>query len=145
MYKLFAKSKNNQSAEYTRTLLKSKMKLTQMKVGISALKTLKNSQLLIELEKKSKFEVDCKKINEVCGEELESYIPTLKNLRIIVFNVTEDITSENAAQAIVLKNSELNLNENEIKPKFVFEDRKKYKNLVIVMNSEICNAWWKEN
>jgi len=30
MYKLFVKSKNNQSAEYTRTLLTSKMNLTQM-------------------------------------------------------------------------------------------------------------------
>ena len=44
---------------------------------------------------------------------------------------------ENAAQAIVLQNSELNLNENEIKTKFVFEDRKKHKNLVTEVNSEI--------
>jgi hypothetical protein len=67
------------------------------------------------------------------------YIPTLKNPRIIVFNVPEYITFENVAQAIVLQNSELNLNENEIKPKFMFEDRKKHKNLVIEVNSEICN------
>jgi hypothetical protein len=40
MYTLFVKSKNNQSAEYTRTLLKSKVNPTQMKVGIIALKTL---------------------------------------------------------------------------------------------------------
>ena len=58
--------------------------------------------------------------------------------RIIVFNVPEDITTENVAQAIVLQNSELNLNENEVKPKFVFEDRKGHKNLVI----EAC---WTEN
>ena len=66
----------------------------------------------------------CKKINELCGEELESYMPTLKNPRLIVFNVPEDITSEKAAQAIVVQNSELNLKENEIKPKFMFKDRK---------------------
>jgi hypothetical protein len=135
IYKLFVKSKNNQSAEYTRTLRKSKVNPTQMKVGISALKTLKNGQLLIESEKKSELEEVCKKINEVCGEELESYMPTLKNPRIIVFIVPEDITSENAAQAIVLQNSELNL-KNEIKPKFMFEDKKKRKNLVIEVNSE---------
>jgi hypothetical protein len=87
MYKLVVKSKNNQNAEYTRTLLKSKVNPTQMKVGISALKTLKNGQLLIESEKKSDLEEVCKKINKVCGEELESYMPTLKNPRIIVFNV----------------------------------------------------------
>ena len=44
MYKLFVKSKNNQSTEYTRALLKSKLNPTQMKVGISAFKTLKNGQ-----------------------------------------------------------------------------------------------------
>jgi hypothetical protein len=44
-------------------------------------------------------------------------MPTLKNPRIIVFNVPEDITSDNAAQAIVSQNSELNFNEDEIKPK----------------------------
>jgi hypothetical protein len=52
-------------------------------------------------------------------------MPTLKNPRIIVFNVPEDITSENAVQSLVLQNSELNFKENAIKPKFVFEDRKK--------------------
>ena len=112
MYKLFVKSKITQSAKYTSTLLKSKVNPTQTRVRISALKTLKNSQLLIESEKKSELEEVCKKINEICGEELESYMPTLKNPRIIVFNVPEDIISENAAETIVLRNSEFNLNEN---------------------------------
>ena len=70
------------------------------------------------------------------GKNLESYMPTLKNPRVIVFNVPEDITPENAVQAIVLQNSGLDLNEQEIKPKFVFEDRKKHTNLVIEVNSE---------
>jgi len=86
MYKWFVKSKNNQSAEYTRTLLKSEVNPTEMKVGIDALKTLKNGQLLIEIEKKSELEEVRKKTNEVCREELEGYMPTLKNLRIIMFN-----------------------------------------------------------
>jgi len=64
------------------------------------------------------------------------YTPPLKSSRLIVFNVPEDITSENAAQAIVSQNPEMSLKENEIKPKFVFEERKKPKNLVIEVNSE---------
>ena len=116
MYKLFVKAKNNQSAEYIRTLLKSKVNPTQMKVRIRAHKTLKNGQLLIESDKKSELEDVCKKRKELCGEVLESYLPTIKNPRIIVFNVPEDITAENAAKDTVLQNSELNLNESEIKP-----------------------------
>jgi len=83
-----------------------------MKVGISAFKTLKNGQLLIETERKNDLEIFSEKINEVCTEELESYTSSLKSPRLIVFNVTEDITSENAAQVIVSQNPELNLKEN---------------------------------
>jgi 2,3-bisphosphoglycerate-independent phosphoglycerate mutase len=89
MHKLFVKSKHHQSAEYNKTLLKP---MTQLKVAISAPKTLKNSQIIIESDRKSKLEEVCKKINEACGEELESYMPTLKNPRIIVLNIPEDIT-----------------------------------------------------
>ena len=135
-YKLLVKSKNNQSVEYTRTLIKSKVDTTQLKVGISALKTLKNGQILIQSDSKSDLEEVNKRISETCGEELEGYIPTLKNPRLIVFNVPEDIIFENMAQAIVLQNSDLGLNESDIKPKFVFEDRRKHKNLVIEVNSE---------
>ena len=53
-----------------------------------------------------------------------------------MFNVPEDITPEYEVQAIVLQNCGLNLNEIEITPKFVFEDRKKHKNLIIEVNSE---------
>jgi hypothetical protein len=107
-----------------------------MKVGIRALKTLKNGQLQIESENKSELEEVCKKINQICGEELESYMPTLKKPRLIIFNVPEDITTENAVQAIVSQNSELNLNENQIQSKFTFEDRKKHRNLVLEVNAE---------
>jgi hypothetical protein len=38
---------------------------------------------------------------------------TTHESRLIVFNVPQDITSKNAAQAIHLQNSKLNLNQNE--------------------------------
>jgi hypothetical protein len=78
MYKLCVKSKNNQSTEYIRTLLKSKVNPTQMKVGISALKTLKNGKLLIESDKKGDLDDVFKKISDVCGKQIESYVPNSK-------------------------------------------------------------------
>jgi hypothetical protein len=53
-----------------------------------------------------------------------------------VFNVPEVINLENVVQAIALQNSELDLTESDIKPKLMFEDRRKHKNLVIEVNSE---------
>jgi hypothetical protein len=55
-YKLLVKSKNNQSVEYNWTLLKSKVDPTQWKVGINALKTVNNGQILIESDNKSNLE-----------------------------------------------------------------------------------------
>jgi len=52
LYNLFFKSKSNQRAEYTKSLIKSKLNQAQMKLSISAFKTLKNSQLLIKSERK---------------------------------------------------------------------------------------------
>lgn len=136
MYKLFIKSKSNQSVEYTKTLLKTKVNPTKIKVGISALKTLKNGQILIESDKKDELVKISQEIEKSCGNELESYLPKLRNTRLIIFNIPEDIKLENAAEAIVSQNSELDLSESDLTPKFVFEDRKKHKNLIIEVNSE---------
>jgi len=61
---------------------------------------------------KNDLEIICQKINEDFREELEINTSPLKSPRLIVFNVTEGITSENAAQVIVSQNPELNLKEN---------------------------------
>ena len=87
-HKLFVKSKNIQSTEYIGTLLKSKVNPTQMKVWISALKTLKNGQLLIESDKKCELEEFCKKIDEVCGEEPESYSQKPQNNGVLMYQKT---------------------------------------------------------
>ena len=137
MFKLFVKSKCNQSAEYSKTLLKTKINPTEMKIGINGLKTLKNGQLLIESECRNAIDKISKQINEVCGGELESYTPKLINPRIIIFNVPDDTTCENVAETIASQNSEFNLKGNDISAKFVFKDRKKYTNLVVEVNSEI--------
>jgi hypothetical protein len=42
-------------------------------------------------------------MTEVCGEELEGYMSTLKTPRIIVSNVPEGVTSEKAAQTTALQ------------------------------------------
>lgn len=92
---------------------------------------------MIESGKKDELVKVSEKINVVCGDELESYLPTLKNPRIIIFNVPGEVNIENAEDAIISQNSELNLSKGDVTPKFVFEDRKKHKNLVIEVRSEI--------
>ncbi|PSN44607.1 hypothetical protein C0J52_19782 [Blattella germanica] len=71
-YKLFVKSKNNQSAEYIRTLVKTKLDPVDIKVGVKSCRTLRNGQVIIESSNKEEAEIICNKINEKCGEELEA-------------------------------------------------------------------------
>ena len=139
IFKMHVKSKNNQSTEYIKTLIKTKLNPVEMKVGINAMKALKNGHVLIESANKEEIATICSSINEKCGLELEANASKLRKPRMIIFNVPEDISVENASGGIVAQNPELNLSANEIIPKFIFEDRKKMKNLIIEVNSETRN------
>lgn len=135
-FKLIVKSKNNQSTEYMKTLLKTKVNPVEIKVGVNSLKTLRNGQLLIESNKKEDADIICTNINEKCGGELEATVSKKRNPRIIIFNIPEEITLENAVQALTTQNQGLEKFENQIQTKFAFEDKRKNKNLIL----EVCSA-----
>lgn len=138
-YKLFVKSKNNQSPEYIKTLVKTKVNPVQMKVGVKTCKALKNGKILIEASNKNETEVICQKINETCGEELEAVMGKKLNPRIIIFDVGKDITKENAKEVLTSQNEEMQNHEEEVKPIFDFLDRNKNRNLVVEINSAVRN------
>jgi hypothetical protein len=69
-------------------------------------------------------------------EELLASTSNLRNPQMIIYNVPEEIKVDNASQAITAQNSVLNLNQSDIVPKFVFQNKKEIKNLVIEVNSE---------
>ncbi|PSN45024.1 hypothetical protein C0J52_23369 [Blattella germanica] len=111
-YKLVIKSKQNESTEAMKTMLKRKINPTQLKVGISSMKASRDGRLIIESGKEEGIDVLSKHIDDQCSQLLEVNIPKLRNPDIIVFNIQEDITEQNAAEIISLQNPELNLQEN---------------------------------
>lgn len=134
-YKVFVKSKAKQSVEYMKTLIKTNLNPVEMKVGVNAFRGLKNGQLLIESNVKAEVDMICRNINEKCGGEVEANVTKLRNPRIIIFNIPEDITVENIVEAITIQNPDLKEYGNDMKPKFVFQDRKKNRNLILEMSS----------
>ncbi|PSN51842.1 hypothetical protein C0J52_04758, partial [Blattella germanica] len=64
-----------------KTLIKSKVNPTEMKVGVSTLKPLRNGNLLIQSSSKTDMDVICSNINEKCGNELEASGAKLRNPR----------------------------------------------------------------
>ena len=104
VFKLFVKRKNNQSIEYIKVLLKTKVNPTEMKVGIISPKTLKHRQFLIESGNKQEAETICKTINNKSGEELEANVIRKRNPIITLFNVPHDIIVDNSIDCRTTQN-----------------------------------------
>ncbi|KAJ4438366.1 hypothetical protein ANN_14308 [Periplaneta americana] len=109
---------------------------TELKVGVSSFKALKNGNLVIETQNRVETETICKNINEKCGIELEANTKKLRKPRLIIFNVPEELTIEDAREAILHQNDELNLKQEDLVPKFMFQDRSKRKNLIIEVSPQ---------
>ncbi|PSN55930.1 hypothetical protein C0J52_00440 [Blattella germanica] len=75
-------------------------------------------------------------INEKCGNELEACGAKLRNPRVIIYNVPDDIQIDNAKEAIIQQNLELKLEEAEILPKFIFKNKKQHNHLIIEVGPE---------
>lgn len=135
-FKLMVKSKNNETGEDTKHLLRTSINPTSMKVGILAMKNLRDGRVLIETGSREEIEKLHKAINEKCCQRLETTIPKLWNPNIVIHNIPEEVTVENAEEIIISQNPDLDLNTGNIKPKFIFTSNKKFRNLVIEVNSQ---------
>lgn len=135
-FQLVVRSKTQQSSEYMKTLIKTKLNPTELKVGVSSFKALKNGNLVIETQNRVETDTICKNINEKCGIELEANIKKLRKPRLIIFNVPEELAIEDAREAILHQNDELNLKQEDLVPKFMFQDRSKRKNLIIEVSPQ---------
>jgi len=112
-------------------LLKSKVNPSENEVGITSLKLRRDGRVMIEASSKNEIETLGEKIGEECGEELEVNIQKLRNLRLVLFNISEDITLENVEETLTLQNPELDFKEGDIRAKFCYTTKRETRNLVI--------------
>ena len=91
------------------------------------------------MESRSKEEIDMlgKKIEGQCSQLLEVNVPQLRNLNVIIFNVPDDVTPENADDVIRTQNQELNLPNDSIRPKFIIKSRGNARHLIAEVKTEI--------
>jgi len=102
-----------------------------MNIGIRTLKSLRNGQVLIEANSKEELEILNSQIHDKCGSQLEINIQKHRNPRLIIYDVPEALTTENAEGIIMAHNPNLNLQEGDIQTKYTFKTRRKTNNLVI--------------
>ena len=129
------RSKGNHTPETIKKLIKTKINPTEIKVGVSTFKALKDGRILIEVGSEEEIDRIRTSITEKCGKELEAKAQELRNPRLVIYNIPEDITLDNATQTIREQNSELQLEESNITAKFIYRTKKNTRNLVIEVNS----------
>jgi hypothetical protein len=108
---------------------------TEIKVGITSLKSLTDGRVMIQASSKNEIETLGEKIGEKCGEELEVNIQKLRNLRLDLLNIPDDITLENVEDTLTVQNPELDLKEGDIRAKFCYTTKRETRNLVIEVDS----------
>jgi hypothetical protein len=126
-YKLMVKSKLDLLTEEVKTVLRTNVNPTVMKVGIRTLKTLKDGQILIEAGTIEKINKLSQTIKDKCGgggAELEETVPQLRKPRMVINNVPKDTTVDNLEETIIAQNPELDLEPGKIDTRFIYTTKK---------------------
>jgi len=135
-FKLTVKSNENLPPDTIKGLLKTKINPTEIKVGINTFKTLKNGRVLIETNSKKELEALEKDINAKCDGKLEATAHKLRNARLVIVNIPEEIYIGNVEHTLLAQNTDVNLKQGDIKAKFSYETRKHNRNLVMEVSAQ---------
>ena len=138
-YRVLVKSKSSQSPETIKSVLKTNINPTEMKVGIKTLKSLNDGRVLIEVGSINETNILSSNIRDKCGGELEVNVPKLRKPRIIIRNIPQDITTENLEETIRAQNPNLSIKPGEIAAKFKFRTKRGDTNIVIEVGPETRN------
>jgi hypothetical protein len=107
-----------------------------MKEGVKSFKSLKDGRVLIETGTSEEVNLLSATMRDKCGNELEVSVPKLRNPRLVVYNVPQDIKVENLEEKLLTQNPELGFSQGEIEAKFLYRTKRGRVNLVI----EVCSG-----
>jgi hypothetical protein len=103
---------------------------TDIKVGINSLRQLRDGRLLTETSSKKEMEKLGDEIKAKC-EELDVNIQKLRNPRLVLLNIPEDITLDNLEETLSRQNPEKDIKVGDIKAKFCYVTKRETRNMVI--------------
>ena len=110
--------------EQIKLQLKKSINPTDIKVGIKAVKTIRDRGLIIETGSEEERNILSMEISNKLGERLDIIQHKLRKPRLIIYSVPEEITTENVGAIIRAQNPEvLNADEN-IETKYRFKNKR---------------------
>ena len=117
-------------------MLGTKIDPVNMKIGIRTFKSLKNGNVLIEAYSKDEIKTLNTQIRDKSGDQLEVKVQNRRNPRLIIYNVPDVVTPENAEDIILAQNPDLELQKGDIQTKFAFKTKRNIRNMVIEVNPQ---------
>jgi hypothetical protein len=87
--------------------------------------------------RKEDIDILTKDINEKCGDKLTVSVQKLRNPRLVVYDIPEDITIQNIEDTIIAQNPKLNLNKGDIIAKFEYVTKRHIRNLMMEVTADI--------
>ena len=81
-----------------------------MKVGIRALKSLRDGRIIMLTKSKEDLEILHMNLNDKCSQLLEANVQKPRNPKLVIYNIPEEVNAENAEEIITTRNHELMLN-----------------------------------
>jgi hypothetical protein len=126
-----------QTPKQIKTQLKKSINPTDIKVGIKAIRTISERRILIETGSEEEINTLSSETDTKLGERLEITKHRLRKLRLIMYNVPEEITTQNVATIIEAQNPEIQSNVEDIEAKYKFKDRKRRHNIVMEVGPQI--------
>jgi hypothetical protein len=115
-YKLTVTSKDNQTADKIKEILKSNINPTEIKVGIGSLKTLRGGRVQIETGSIQGADTLTNNIKDKLGDRMETNIHRPRKPRLKIHNIPEDIATDNIEDTLIAQNPDLGIEKEDIIP-----------------------------
>jgi len=136
VYKLTVTSRDNQTAETIKEMMKSQINSAEIKVGIEPIKTLRDGRVLIETGSVQEAETLENSITDKLGDKIEMNIQRPRKPRLKIINIPEEISIDNIDDTLMAENPDIGVGKGEIFPKFTYETKRHTRNIVIEVSAQ---------
>jgi hypothetical protein len=131
-YKITLKPKEaTTTPEQIKSQLKNCINPTEIKVGIKAVKTIRDRCLIVETESEKESNILFTEIRNKLEDKMDIHQNKLRNPRVIIYNVPEETTVDNIGATIRAQNPEIITNDETIEAKFRFKNKRGRYNTVM--------------
>ena len=129
-------SRDNQTADTVKEMLRTQINPAEIKVGIESVKTLRDGRVQIETGSVQEAETLTNSIKNKLGDKIETHIQRPRKPRLKTMNIPEEISTDNIEDTIMAQYTEIDTGKGEIIPKFIYETKRHTRNIVIEVNSQ---------